>query len=1146
MIIVLTSAVLALVGLALLTGGAWLIVLGGSWFYAFIGAMFLVTAVLLYRRKGAALAIYGILVLASIIWAVWEVGFDWWQLAPRGGVIVVFGLWLLTPWIRRGLVTDRAAGRRPDRWPLAVPVLVSVAVAVYAMTIDPHDMAGTLPQRAVASAALGGNVPDGEWHQYGRTPYGQRYSPLDQINAENVSRLKLAWQYQTGDVKLPDDVSETTYQVTPLKVGDTLYLCTPHNWAIALDARTGREKWKYIAESGLNPDRQHQTCRGVTYWVDPQAATGTPCATQVFLPTSDARLIALDAATGEVCTGFADQGTLHLEAGMKYNPAGYYYSTSPPVVVDGRLIIGGAVNDNYSIHAQSGVIRAFDARTGTLLWNWDSGNPDETAPLAPGETYTTNSPNSWSVFSVDEGLGLVYIPLGNQVPDQLGMGRSPSVERFSSSIVALDIATGQVRWVRQTVHHDLWDMDVPAQPVLFDLTRPDGTVVPALVGPTKQGDIYVLDRRSGEPIIPVREVPAPGGTIPEDFSAPTQPISDLTFSPPPLRERDMWGITLFDQLACRIEFHRYRYEGRYTPPSVQGTIVYPGNFGVFNWGSVAVDPERQVMFGMPTYLAFISRLVPAAEIPPKGNEKGSEQGLNRNEGAPYGVYMGPFLGPLDIPCQAPPWGYVAGVDLLTGKIAYKHKNGTVYDMTPLPLPFKLGVPGIGGPLLTRGGVAFLAAAVDDYLRAYDVTDGRQLWEARLPAGGQSTPMTYMQDGRQYVVIVAGGHGSIGTKPGDFVLAYTLEGSEAPAPAQSASIPWLVTPAAAQTAPPDAQGLPPSTAPPVGSPSQAAPPGPSLPEATPQRAADSCSSGPAGVAVTDCTGGVLDPLGPIGQGNRTILLNALAVMLVIVIPTMAATVWFAWWFRASNRKSRYDPDFTYSGRIEMIVWSIPTLTILFIGGLIYYGSHDLDPRKPLASDRPPLEVQVVALDWKWLFIYPQQGIAAVNELVIPAGTPVRFRLTSASVMNVFFVPQLGTMIYAMNGMESELNLQADKEAVLYGQSAHYSGAGFPDMNFAVRAVAPPAFEAWADGVKTGGRVLDAQAYTALSRQSQNVAPFTFGSVPTGLFDAIVRQALPPAPGPGTGRGGDRNVHPVPPSETSGNALSAPAGHAHEDG
>ncbi|MBX5195415.1 glucose/quinate/shikimate family membrane-bound PQQ-dependent dehydrogenase [Rhizobium sp. NZLR10] len=778
MAIVITSVFFIIIGLTLSGGGLWLVTLGGSIFYLFAGLMFLITAGLLLMRKAVALWVYAVLVVAALAWAIWEVGFDWWQLGPRGGMIILLGLWLLTPWIRRPLgfrsPTGITYGANP--WPLAVPVILAILVALYSMTTDPHDLAGELPKDQVAAnPAFGGSVPDGEWHQYGRTPFGQRYSPLDQITAENVSTLKETWRYQTGDVKRPDDVGETTYQVTPLKVKDTLYLCTPHNWAIALDAKTGKEKWKYDANSGMNPNRQHQTCRGVTYYADPNVAAGQPCAERVYLPTSDARLIALDAADGKVCTSFADQGVLHLETGMRYNPAGYYYSTSPPVAVAGKIIVGGAVNDNYSTEEQSGVIRAFDINTGALLWNWDSGNPDVTMPITDSQTYTTNSPNSWSVFSVDEGLGLVYIPLGNQVPDQIGINRSDNVEKFSSSIVALDIATGQLRWVRQTVHHDLWDMDVPAQPALIDVTKPDGSVVPALVGPTKQGDLYVLDRRSGEPIIPVKEIPAPDGAVSGDHTSPTQPISDLTFSPDPLKEKDMWGVSLFDQLACRIDFHRYRYEGRYTPPSLKGTIVYPGNFGTFNWGSVAVDPERQIMFGMPTYLAFTSRLVPAADIPPRGqDEKGSEQGLNRNDGAPYGVFMGPFLGLLKIPCQAPPWGYVAGVDLRTGKIAYMHKNGTVHDMTPLPLPFKVGVPGIGGPMLTKGGVAFLGAAVDNYLRAYDVTNGRELWQARLPAGGQATPMTYTaDDNKQYVVMVAGGHGSVGTKPGDYVIAYTL-------------------------------------------------------------------------------------------------------------------------------------------------------------------------------------------------------------------------------------------------------------------------------------------------------------------------------------------------------------------------------------
>ncbi|GHC72332.1 glucose/quinate/shikimate family membrane-bound PQQ-dependent dehydrogenase [Limoniibacter endophyticus] len=778
-----TGLLFGIIALIITLMGGWLIALGGSPAYLFLGLAILLTAWLVLRRSGAATVVFSITLVLWLGWAIWEVGFDWWKLAPRGGLVVLMAIWLWLPFVRNRLVGtyDTAPERRAggtSGLPLAAAILLSICAAAYSMSQDPTRIEGELPGKRIANEPNTGNpVPPGEWHQYGRTNYGQRWSPLDTITPENVAQLEEVWRYQTGDVKRPDDVSETTYQVTPLKIDNRLYLCTPHNIAIALDAATGREVWRYDAQSGMNPDRQHQTCRGVTYW-DTGAAPATEgpaCVQRVYMPTADARLLALDAETGELCTSFAEGGTLRLERGMPYNPAGYYYSTSPPVAVNGLLIIGGAVNDNFSIYSQSGVIRAYDILTGELRWNWDSGNPDDTAPInvEAGETYTANSPNSWSVFSVDEQRGLVYIPLGNQVPDQLGMGRSPAVEEHSSSIVALDVNSGQRRWVFQTVHHDLWDMDVPAQPVLIDLER-DGQTLPALVGPTKQGDIYVLNRETGEPILSVSEEPAPGGAIPEDFTAPTQPTSALTLKPEPLRERDMWGVSIFDQLYCRIQFHQLKYEGRYTPPSLQGTIVYPGNFGTFNWGSVAVDPERQVMFGMPTYLAFTSRLVPRADIPPKEEgETASEQGLNRNEGAPYGVVMGPFLGPLGIPCQSPPWGYVAGADLTNGQVAWMHKNGTVRDMSPVPLPIKMGVPGIGGPIITRGGVAFLGAAVDDYLRAYDLTTGEQLWQARLPAGGQSTPMTYEQDDRQYVLIVAGGHGSVGTKPGDYVIAYAL-------------------------------------------------------------------------------------------------------------------------------------------------------------------------------------------------------------------------------------------------------------------------------------------------------------------------------------------------------------------------------------
>ena len=588
---------------------------------------------------------------------------------------------------------------------------------------------------------------------------------------------------------------------------------------IALDATTGAEVWRYNPQIQGKLALQHLTCRGLSYQppasppgsvaaaaepvkvpvtrtmsgqpvnetgaATPSLAAAAPgaksafaCAERLFMPTADGRLIALNPDTGAVCTGFGNQGELDLWANMPNRKLGAYYSTSPVVLTSRLIIVGGTVLDNVSTQEQSGVIRAYDIDAGTLVWNWDSGNPQATAPIAPGQTYTVNSPNSWSVSSVDEALGMVYVPLGNQPPDQWGGNRSASVEKYSSSVVALDLATGKVRWHFQTVRHDLWDYDVPAQPSLVDLAI-NGVNVPALVQATKQGEIFVLNRQTGAPLLPVTDVPAPQGAAQGDFTAPGQPRSTLSFDPPPLAGRDMWGATMFDQLYCRIAFQRLRYEGRYTPPSTQGSLIYPGNFGVFNWGGIAVDPKRQMAFTTPTYLAFVSQLVPRRDdtsLIVQGDERpqGSLPSLNENFGAPFAVKLSVFTSPLGIPCQQPPWGYVAGADLTTGKVLWQHKNGTVRDQSPIPVPFKMGVPNLGGPIMTAGGVAFLSGTLDYYVRAYDVSNGKQLWQSRLPAGGQATPMTYAgQDGRQYLLVVAGGHGSLGTKAGDHVLAYAL-------------------------------------------------------------------------------------------------------------------------------------------------------------------------------------------------------------------------------------------------------------------------------------------------------------------------------------------------------------------------------------
>ncbi|WP_347139161.1 membrane-bound PQQ-dependent dehydrogenase, glucose/quinate/shikimate family [Paracoccus sp. SSK6] len=806
---IIITLVFALVGAVLLAGGIHLAILGGSPFIAFSGAVLLLVAVLVVARNAWARWIYAGFLIALAVWSWLDSGYDWWPLASRMGMFLILGLLLLLP---VGVPRDRSG-----RTVLFAVTLIAGLGLLGSLATDPHEIKGALPDQ-IANTDPDMGPPGGpeDWLAYGRTDFGQRFSPLDQITAENVGSLETAWTYRTGDMRQPGDTDETTYQATPIKVGNTLYLCTPHNWLVALDADTGAERWVYKAAIEPLSQRQHQTCRGVSYWPGEGGATAAaaatpdpatapapavlpaatdhpqspavsadtqssgPCTDRIFMPTSDAHMLAVNPQTGQLCTDFADNGVLNLIHNMPFKQAGFYYSTSPPVIVGNALVVGGAVNDNYDINSPSGVIRAYDVRDGRLLWNWDSGNPDATAPFDvndPNQTYTPSSPNSWAPLSADPALGLVYVPMGNRTPDQLGMFRNEAEETYSSSVVALDAATGQARWVQQFVHHDLWDMDTPAQPTLLDLDMPGGRV-PALVVPTKQGDVYVLNRETGEPILPVTERPAPQGTIPEDFAAPTQPVSALSFEPEPLTEAQMWGATLIDQMLCRIQFRKLRYEGRYTPPSLQGTLVHPGNFGVFNWGGIAVDPRRQVMFGMPLQLAFTSRLVPAEQAQGRATNSG-EQGLNSNTGAPYAVEMGPFLSPLGVPCQQPPWGFVAGADLRTGEIHWKHRNGTTMDMTPVPIPLPLGMPGIGGPVITGSGVVFMAAAVDDYLRAYDLTTGRELWRGRLPAGGQATPMTYLDSqGRQMVVLVAGGHGSIGTRLGDHVLAWRLPAAAA--------------------------------------------------------------------------------------------------------------------------------------------------------------------------------------------------------------------------------------------------------------------------------------------------------------------------------------------------------------------------------
>ena len=768
------AIIVGLIGLWLTGLGAYLAALGGSLYYVLAGIGLLATAVLLYRRNAIALAVYAVVLAGTLIWALAEVGFDFWQLSPRGNLLVPIAVVLLLPWLTRALRPATSAIRGAGL-ALSAALACSVIVLVAALFQNPHDQQGQLP--GVRATGVTYAAAPGDWPAYAGTWAGLKWSPLSQITPANANQLQAAWHIHTGDLKRPSDPGEFTYEMTPIKVGDLLYLCTPHDIVIAVDPVTGQTRWRFDPKVSVK-GTQHMSCRGVSYW-DSAAAPGAPpmaprapdCSTRIFVATNDARLIALDALSGRPCADFGVNGAVNLTPQYPGYTEGWYQFTSAPLISRGLVVLAGAIYDNMSVKMPSGVVRAFDAKSGKLVWNFDPGNPDSTAPLPEGQHYSLSSPNSWSTSAADDKLGMIYIPFGMGAVDQYGPTRPPTTEKFASSIVALDSATGQLKWVFQTVHHDLWDMDVPAQPALVDLPI-GGQMVPALVQSTKTGNIFVLDRRTGKPVIPVEERRVPGNAAPGDFVSPTQPFSHATFMPlDPVREKDMWGATMLDQLTCRIAFQKMHYDGPFTPPSLQGTLVYPGNFGVMDWGGMAIDPVRGIAFANPSYMAFVDKLTPNR---PQWPEHATNRGLNPNAGARFAVYLNPFLSKLGLPCQAPPWGYVAGMDLATGKVVWQHKNGTIRDQSPVPLPFKLGVPSLGGPMTTAGGVAFMSSTLDDYVRAYDVTSGRQLWEARLPAGGQATPMSYQgRDGRQYVVVVAGGHGTLGTKAGDDVIAYAL-------------------------------------------------------------------------------------------------------------------------------------------------------------------------------------------------------------------------------------------------------------------------------------------------------------------------------------------------------------------------------------
>ncbi|KAF1049628.1 MAG: Quinoprotein glucose dehydrogenase [Burkholderia gladioli] len=809
-----------LAGLYLLAGGIWLAAIGGSAYYVVAGIVLLVFAWLIRGRRAVALMLYALLLVGTAIWAVGESGFDFWALAPRSGVLVVFGVWLLV------LVTRKLNGARAaNGWALTVSLLIWAGVLVYANFNDPQELNGTLSTDAPAQTSPIPGIADADWPAYGRTQEGTRYSPLKQITPENVKNLQVAWTFQTGDKKGPNDPGEITDEVTPLKIGNLLYLCSPHQILFALDAATGKLAWKFDPRLKNDPSFQHVTCRGVSYHdfsVDvqsqaattdaaaPTAAASAPtvdadasapaapsapataavdtspgaCTRRIYLPVNDGRLYALDAQTGQRCAGFGNNGDLDLQSLQPVTTPGMYEPTSPPIVTDKVIVVAGAVEDNFSTREPSGVIRGFDTRTGKLLWAFDPGAKNPNHIPGPGEHYTWNSPNSWAPAAYDAKLDIVYLPMGVTTPDIWGGNRTPEQERYASGLLALHASTGKLAWFYQTAHHDLWDMDQPSQPTLADITDKNGNKVPVVYAPAKTGNIFVLDRRTGATVVPAPELPVPQGAAKGDHTSATQPFSDLTFRPKQkLTDADMWGATMFDQLVCRVMFHRLRYEGTFTPPSEQGTLVFPGNLGMFEWGGIAVDTDRQIAIANPIALPFVSKLIPRGPgnpMEPEAGAKGSgtESGIQPQYGVPFGVTLNPFLSPLGLPCKQPAWGYVSAIDLKTNQIVWKRRIGTVRDSSPIPLPFRMGMPMLGGPATTAGGVFFIGAAADNYIRGYDTNNGKLLWEQRLPAGGQATPMTYEEvNGKQYVVIAAGGHGSFGTKLGDYVIAYALPDSK---------------------------------------------------------------------------------------------------------------------------------------------------------------------------------------------------------------------------------------------------------------------------------------------------------------------------------------------------------------------------------
>jgi quinoprotein glucose dehydrogenase len=850
----LLGIVLVPLGLVIGSGGVWLIFLGGSLYYLIAGIGLVVTGIQLMRHKIAGIWVYLIIWLFTLIWAYWEAGLNGWALVPRivGPTLILAFVLIAMPGLRG--TDSRGSTRVYTAAVVAAFALLGAALVArgiqakqerFAEPVQPLDKLvqgqpstkndQTAPQTSLVRVGVaergvsvrttdtgitsspGKTLQAGrDWPAYGGSNLATRYSPLDQITPDNVSKLEKVWTYRTGD--MPSEQAKVFYssesgqhspETTPLKVGDHLFLCSARNILISVNAVSGKEEWRF--DPRVADEAPYlAVCRGVAYYETTDAKPDQACATSIFEGTLDARLIAVDAKTGKPCPAFGRNGSVDLTDSIGETVPNWYAVTSPPTIVRGIVVTGAQVYDGQSRDAPSGVIRGYDAVTGKLAWAWDMGHPDRTGAPPAGETYTRGTPNMWTVAAGDEELGYVYAPLGNSAVDYFGGTRKKFENEYSTSLVAIDVTTGKPVWHFQTVRYDLWDYDLASQPSLVDFPT-DGGTVPALILSSKQGQIYVLDRKTGKSLFPVEDRVAPGGGVEPQNLAKTQPYSGYAhLDQAELTEKDMWGMSPIDQLWCRIQFKRASYDGEYTAPTLERAYVqYPGFNGGSEWGSVAVDTERGILVANYNDIPTLNWLVPRVKIDKMGlkpinqwgNNKSTDRGsqsrsplaiwrswmsswrwTSPQDGAPYGVHINAgWQMPTGLPCKQPPFGHIRAMDLKSGKTLWDSPFGSARNNGPFGIPSKLpitiGTPNNGGPLVTAGGLVFIAATTDDIFRAIDIKTGKVVWEDQLPAGGQATPMTYEADGRQFIVIAPGGHHFMKTKVGDYVIAYALARAE---------------------------------------------------------------------------------------------------------------------------------------------------------------------------------------------------------------------------------------------------------------------------------------------------------------------------------------------------------------------------------